>query len=356
MADIKRSYDLDNLKTIIILSLFLFHACEIYHIDEGFYVEGPEHFIPTMIYNFPSPWLMGVLFFISGTTTVYSLKRRSVLEYYINRLKTVLLPFVVGMIAWVPWETYFVLKNHYEYKGKLPDAYIYFYTHISEGFCGYDGGFTPSHLWFLIYLVVISFACFPIIRLIGKGKRNHLIFNGKWLLFLVFVIYIVSYGTTDESIGKFIVYFILGIILAENETYNDYIRSNWKILIGMGTVINLISAYLLILMKHYTIFSVQYALMRFVWAIGNVVITFGVLGMGKVLLNFTNPLMRYLSGRSFAIYFVHMPVLIGTGYYVLEYVNVHYLMQILIIILVSVVITFGLVEIEKRIPIVKKLV
>ncbi|MBQ9609806.1 MAG: acyltransferase family protein [Lachnospiraceae bacterium] len=350
-----RSYALDNLRTITILSLFLFHACEIYHIGEGFFVEGQEQLIPTMVYNFPSPWLMGVLFFIAGMTTVYSLRRRSVSEYYINRLKTVLLPFVVGIVAWVPWETYFVLKNHFDYDGSFLDAYIHYFTHYSEGFLGYDGGFTPSHLWFLIYLLIISFLCFPIIRLIGTGKWDSLTFNSKWLVVLSFVIYIVAYGTTDESIGKFIVYFILGIILAENKPYNEYIISKWKVLIGLGIILNLISAYFLILMKNYPVVSVEYALMRLVWSIGNVVITFGYLGMGKVLMSKSNPVMGYLSQRSFAIYFIHMPVLIATGYYVLEYIHIHYMLQIVTIIVISFGITLGLVNVFKRIPVVSRL-
>ncbi len=350
----KRRHDIENIKTVIILSLFIFHACEMFYINEGFYIEGPDKLLPTLIYNFPSPWLMGVLFFLAGVTTVFSLKKRTLKEYYKNRFKMVLIPFLIGMVGILPWTECFILKNHTDYKGTPFDSYIYFFTHYSEGFLGYEGGLTPAHLWFLIYLFAISIICFPIIRLIGKKKWDGIVFDVRWLICLSIVIYVVAYGTTDESIGKFIVYFVLGILLANNETYEAYLENKWKILLILGVVINVITAGLLIQMKQSPVISWRYALMRLVWSVGNVVITFGFLGMGKVLLNRTNDAWKYLSKRSFAIYFMHMPVLIAVGYCVLKYIHIHYMIQILIMIVCSFAMTLLLVSICKRIPLINK--
>lgn len=71
---------------------------------------------------------MSVLFLIAGLTTMYSLKKRTIGQYYIERFKRLLVPFGDGNILTV---------------------YKHFFTTCKDGFYGYDGGFTPAHLWFL---------------------------------------------------------------------------------------------------------------------------------------------------------------------------------------------------------------
>lgn len=58
----QRKYYLDNIKTIQILGLYLAHACEMYHLKEGFYIEGDKSLVPTVIYSFLTSWYMAVTF------------------------------------------------------------------------------------------------------------------------------------------------------------------------------------------------------------------------------------------------------------------------------------------------------
>ena len=231
-----RTYYLDNIRTIII-GLFVAHTCEIYHLKEGFYVEGDKSLVPTLIYGFLTSWYMSVLFFIAGLTTMYSLKKRTIKEYYMKRFKRLLVPFFVGLFLWVPIQSYYTLRNHYDFDGNALDVYKHFFT-----------------------------------------------------------------------------------------------------------------TYMLIPMHDMDVWSIDYAWRRLVWAISCTTAVFGTIGFGQRFLNKTNALMKYLSSKSFAIYYIHMTVVITVGYYVLEYMNCGVGGQIGIIIGVSVVITFMLVEIVKRIP------
>lgn len=112
----QRKYYLDNIR-IIIIGLFLAHSCEVYHTNEGFYVEGTPSFVPTLIYNSLRSWYMAVLFLIAGLTTMYSLKKRTIKEYYKERCKRIFLPFVIGILFWVPVQSYFALRKGNKFGG-----------------------------------------------------------------------------------------------------------------------------------------------------------------------------------------------------------------------------------------------
>lgn len=71
----ERKYYLDNIRVLIILGLFVAHSCEMYHLQDGFYIEGAKSLIPTIIYNPLRSWYMATLFLIAGLTTMYSLKK-----------------------------------------------------------------------------------------------------------------------------------------------------------------------------------------------------------------------------------------------------------------------------------------
>lgn len=56
-------------------------------------------------------------------------------------------------------------------------VYKHFFTTFTDGLYGYDGGFTPSHLWFLIYLIAIALISFPVITGNCIYAVNH---SCKW--------------------------------------------------------------------------------------------------------------------------------------------------------------------------------
>lgn len=347
----QRKYYLDNLRTIMIIGLFIAHTCEMYHLKEGFYIEGEKNLIPTLIYNFLTSWYMAVLFFIAGLTTMYSLKKRSIKEYYIERCKRLLIPFVVGLLLWVPIQSYYTLKSHYGFVGSVIDVYKHFFTTYTTGLYGYDGGFTPSHLWFLIYLMGIALIAYPVI----KYKQNNpmrKIFNASWknLAILTLIIYVVAYGTNDESIGKFIAFFVVGVLMYDNTELYKFTLKYWEFLSLLGLITNAFMSYMIIKMYDMSIWTLSYASMRLVWAISCTTTVFGLMGLTQRFFNKTNKVLKYLSARSFAVYYIHMTVVIAVGYYVLTYVKCVIPLQIGMIIGISVVVTLVLVEIARKIP------
>lgn len=102
----ERLYWMDNVRTSVILLLFLAHTCEMFHLKEGFYVEGTKTLAPTLIYNSLSIWAMSILFFLAGVSTMYSLRKRTIKEYYLERIKKLFLPFIIGIFLLIPIQAY----------------------------------------------------------------------------------------------------------------------------------------------------------------------------------------------------------------------------------------------------------
>ena len=326
---------LDNVRTLIILSLFLVHACEIYHVGDGFFVEGPELLVPTMVYTFFETFIMSVLFFFAGESTVYSLKSRSIKAFYANRCKKLLLPYALALLTLLPLQAWFVLKNHSDFDGNFLDAYKYFYTHYT-GFIGYDGSFCPAHLWFVVYLFLITLVCFPLIKYYDRLKDRFagLTYSTWWVLALIIAVFFLNYGPSDEGVGRFIMYYVLGIVLAENQSFSDYMKRYGKILFLLGIIANAVVMFLILRIKEGNIFTLAYMWRRAVWAAASALMTLGTIGMGMQFLNRSTALSRHFSRISFLIYCFHLPFMCAAAYFVLK-LQLHYWLQILLIMLVS---------------------
>ena len=97
----------------------------------------------TIVYNLASPGLMAILFFTAGVSSMLSLKKRTIREFYQNRMQKIVIPGVIGVLFWVPIQSYFTMKNHFDYIGNFLSAWWYFYSHISSNFDTYNS-LTPN--------------------------------------------------------------------------------------------------------------------------------------------------------------------------------------------------------------------
>lgn len=354
MGDTKtRLYYLDNLKALSIFSLFIWHTCEVFHCKEGFYVEGSDSLVFTLMYCFASPWLMSLMFFISGMATMLSLKKRSIKQYYSDRFKRVVRPVFAGIILWVPVEAYFCLKNHTDYSGGFVQSIVYFFTHIQLDFYGYDGSFSPAQLWFMCFLIAYIFLFFPVIRYILK--KNDDIANMNYISWIsiaaiVIITFVFCYGSTEETFLAFALFFGLGLLLYNNNHFFNYVKKYWVLFLILGVVSNICASVSLIHIRDIeNIWTLEYALCRFIWSIGRVMGVLGALGIGQKYLNSNDSKWKYITRNSYNYYFVHMQVLIAIAYLIVTYINVAIGIQWILISSLSIIATFCVVEVMKRI-------
>lgn len=152
----ERNHYIDNIRWMALFLLFPFHSFIIYNnFGEGNYIKGAENEILTKFTSILWPWFMPLLFVIAGISSMYALRNRTIKGYLIERLKKLFVPLFFGIIFICPFLTFFAEKYHNGYTGTYLQQYILFFTKETD-LTGYNGGFTPAHLWFLLYLLVIS--------------------------------------------------------------------------------------------------------------------------------------------------------------------------------------------------------
>ena len=136
----------------------------------------------------------------------------------IQRVNKLLIPFISGMIFLVPFQTLYARKFFESYEGSLFDDWRYFFTHLTD-FSGYDGAFTPGHLWFILFLFLISMIALLLFRLVPYEKAAAgvekmsvfavlLLFIPIWLMY-----YLGNFG--GYSIGKNLVLYLAGYYVVQ---------------------------------------------------------------------------------------------------------------------------------------------
>ena len=130
-----------------------------YHVKSPHATSGLD---PWMMLS--EPWRMSLLFFISGAALFYAWQRAqsnshvNVHRFLRRRSRQLLLPLLCGIVLIVPPQTYFEVRQKFNYTGDFWDFLKLYFTH-SQVFC--DGQTclvmpTWNHLWFLPYLALYS--------------------------------------------------------------------------------------------------------------------------------------------------------------------------------------------------------
>lgn len=161
----ERKTYIDNLRLLCILLLFPYHAAMAWNCwGEGNYILlGADRSISSFVVAL-SPWYMALLFLLAGMSTKYSLAKRSLKQYVKERSFKLLLPLFAGTLVVMPVMAYISDKANFGYAKGFFAHYAVFFGKWTD-FSGYDGGFGIGHLWFLLYLYVISILSIAILQL-----------------------------------------------------------------------------------------------------------------------------------------------------------------------------------------------
>ena len=347
----ERKYYVDNLRWMAILLLFPFHAAQVWSGGEysGFYIWSHTN---TALYVFTTavyPWYMTFLFTIAGMSCKYALLKRTNKQFVVERTKKLLIPFFFGLLVLVPVMTYTAEVFFNGYTGTYWQQYGLFFTKETD-LTGYHGGFTPGHLWFLLYLFIISLAALLIIFLQKKCLPKFRVDSiSYFFLILLFVPewlcqYILNIG--GKSLGQFMILFLFGYYILSEESILQKLKQYRYVSLGICILSGSLYTYLYCFEN-----------LRTIWMTG-LYIFFGwmgimtLLGIGQTKLNFHNRLSIYFTRASFPVYILHMPVLVVAGFFVLR-LPVGVAGQFLLIVLISFIATFFIYEMIKKVPVLR---
>jgi len=260
-----------------------------------------------------------------------------------------LIPFISGMIILVPFQTLYARRFFDNYEGSIPANWKYFFTHFTD-FSGYDGAFTPGHLWFILFLFLIAMVTLPLLRLVPYEKLavsvEKMPVFGVLLLFIP--IWLMYYpGNFDGfSIGKDLALYLIGYYVLSNDLIIEKLERNIKwleILCVAGTIA---SAAMYYRFSYYGDLWVNF--------IGWLTILV-LLVVGKRNLNKRTGFTKYFNQASYPIYILHQSVLVALAYYVVQVSDV-LLVQISGICVGSFLLTVLSYHLIKLIPVAGKMI
>ncbi len=300
----ERKYYIDNLRWLCIFILVPYHAAMAWNSwGEGNYI----YFYPDRIFSsfitLITPTYMTLLFVLAGMSARYSMEKRTTSGFVKERAKKLLFPLVVGMLTVVAAMAWLADKYHNQYQGSFFEHYGVFFTKFTT-LTGYDGGWSPGHLWFLLYLFVIAAVCLFITALQKRFLPKLSFQNSKLPLILCLGVLPLAvspiFNLGGKSSAAYCCFYLVGYYVFSEEGIS------WRI-----------EKYRYVWLALWLLFDVADMVM-FVWIPGAdglwntvsyyVAAWFGILTLlsfSKRIFNQNNKVTRYLASRAFLFYIIH---------------------------------------------------
>lgn len=357
----ERRYELDWLRVLAVLLLIYFHAAAVFYQGElgDFYIKNdlPSPVLGWFIF-FVHQWHMPLFFLISGAASWFSLQLRTPMQYVNERFKRLLIPFIFGTLVLVPPQVYYKLLTHHENIG----SYLQFYPQFFNGIRP-QGNFEWAHLWFVIYLFVISVVSLPLLlffkQQIGQYWYSTIAtfmkqpgaiflpalplamiegaFRPKWFGFQ---------NLYDDwaNLLLYLCYFVYGFILCSDTEFRQAIAQYQKLMLFMAIVtMSIIFGIQVTEVLPVRGYSGEYILYQMLRGFNSWCWVTAILGLSQQYLSFTNSILQYTTFAAYPVFLLHQTVLVAISFYVVQW-NLGIAAKFLIISTATVLVTNALYE------------
>lgn len=321
----QRYHSLDSLRASMMLLGIWLHTVVGYSLDGGWPYKDAH---PTavfdwtlgLIHTFRMPVFMAMAGFFGALLWV----RRGDRDFAENRIRRILLPFILGWLAVFPVA---VFMSAWSKTSSLSAAARYF----TSG--AFVESLHPGHLWFLEYLLVLYGVAYAGVKLIerlpfrileGVNRAFRSALQSAWrpVIFAVpsfGVLCLMESGYLEDPPGfgpvprlvlAYLVPFAFGWLLYLNrDLLPTFERRAWA---HTGIAAALFAAYMLGIASPLRELGLSLNVIRA--ALGALIlwlITFGLTGLSLRYASKESPRWRYLSDGSYWMYIVHMPVVMA---------------------------------------------
>jgi peptidoglycan/LPS O-acetylase OafA/YrhL len=367
-----RLYYLDWLRVILLFGVFIYHVIRPFDPLIEWHINNAEQSdVILTILLLVNPWGIPLFFLVAGAGSMFALRRRSNRQYISERVTRLLIPFIVGSILLTPFQKYLEALHKETFQGSFLS---FIPVMLADSISG--NWFTPLifgnwglHLWFLGFLFAYSLLALPVFRWFkGDAGGTFISWLGRLVEvrggILIFVlplalarVLVQPFFAVEErgwlDFVYFFLFFILGYIIYSDKRFLSAVRRDRWLLFGGGIVglvafFGLFAVYGDIALEWGMRFVVPWSiilifaftLMSWGWAIS-------VLYLAMTRLNFSNKWLVYGNETILPFYLLHQPVIIVISFFVVQW-EVNLWVKMLVILIVSFLITLGLVELLIR--------
>lgn len=349
-----RRYDIDRLRILAVLLLLPFHTARVFNTGETFYVKNAQEssFLQWTVIDFLDPWHMPLLFALAGAATWFALGHRGGGGYVRERIRRLLVPFVFGVLVIVPPQPFVAQLPHAEAERSYLGFLSGYFTDVTD-LSGYDGGLTPAHMWFVLYLFLISLVVLPLLLRLRRAAEGRDV-GRPWMLVAMPLAMLVGEALPSPegawNIFVCLVLFVAGFLLLSSERLQDVVRRRWRAIL-LGGVVTMAAVYAVNgsgLADDWADRSVQEIAFQVVESSNTWLWVLGLIGAAGAFLNRPpTPTLRYANDAAYPWYVLHQTVIVLVAYAVVGW-DLGVAPKYAAILLASTAITFAAYELLVR--------
>ena len=326
MIENKRRYDLDWLRVIAILAVYLHHIGMPFNGDKFHIMNAESSKLLDDIMVFFEQFRLPLLFLISGTGTMFAFSKRTWSQFVKERSTRLIIPLLFGVLIIVPPQTYFEHINNY-------NSYWSIYT--SGSF------FEVNHLWFIANLFILSLILIPLILFLKSSKSDKLInlldtITSKkygilfWVTPLIIITILLKkiYPSDSKDITNlsstfyYGFFFIFGMLFTASKKSWNHLKLYRKFYF-IAFIISVIIFYVYYLLpgdyiSPYLSISNRWDLWYSVCGLVSWTLVITTLGCGQVWFNKKSMLLKKCNEAIYPFYILHQTIIIVLGYYIIQ--------------------------------------
>jgi peptidoglycan/LPS O-acetylase OafA/YrhL len=332
---VQRQYDLDWLRVLAILAVFVYHCALIFGPDPSSIKNSTTYQFVDDWSDFAGAWGLPLVFIISGASAFYALGKVGPGKFVKGIVARLLVPLVLGIFTHIVFQVYLERLHTGEFNGSFFD----FYPHYFDGMYGFGGNFAwmGMHLWYLEALFLFSLLCLPLFvwlknspsgRRALQGLGDFLAKPGAVYLFALPTIILINlldpetWGTPVFGGWSMFIYpcfFVSGFVIVSNERLQASIkRWRWHSLAAGILLVPTIEILWDALGDPsfgtwgFTLGVVPYCLNPWCWLLA-------ILGFGMKHLHVNTPFLKYANEAVLPFYILHQTVIFSLGFFVVQW-------------------------------------
>lgn len=334
----ERRYDIDWLRVLAMLSIFLFHCARFFNYDDWHVKNNQLDLGMSVFVSFVVLWIMPLFFLLSGEGSYFALSFRTSGKYITERFKRLVVPFLFGtFVVLIPLQVYIERVSHLQFVG----SFIEFYPHYFDGFYALGGNFAwmGLHLWFLEFLFIFSLISLPLFLYLRNEaikrriSRVAVFFKNPGAIFLLAVPLVIMellVNLQPEGIGMrdfggwslvlYLIFFIYGYLIASDLNFKEAVERHRRIALVMGLITSIlwITAwyYSDVLGHNFPSYSLAYIIEAIFRPSSSWFLLVAILGFGSKYLSFNNRVLKYANEAVLPFYILHQTVIVTIGFYI----------------------------------------
>jgi peptidoglycan/LPS O-acetylase OafA/YrhL len=330
---IQRRYDLDWLRVLAILSVFVFHSTRFFPVEDWHVKNAVTYIWVDIFERFMTTWMMPFVFLISGASIFYAMNKGGAGTFFKDKILRLLIPLLVAMFTYGPLQVYLERFTHGQFGGSFLD----FLPHYFEGVyleTGQPGNFAfhGMHMWYVMILFLYCIIFYPLFRW-WKGNGSRVLeklgdlFAFRWTLWLVMALPILILhnwvSDTDWEFGSggwpflyYIFYLLYGFVIVSHERLQENIKRMRWFNLSLGVIF---SSIFVILLSIPALAKLEDEFSDTLWILSACSLLLAMLGFGMKYLTSSTPFLKYSNEAVLPFYILHQTVLLVVGYFVVQW-------------------------------------